>query len=419
MKTDNDTYNFIESGIIFGTRTIEDLEKHDFSPDDLTLHRDAYDFLINYYDSYTKFPNEHVLKEKFPDLEPNAKELELDYALGVFRKHSLTRKAVKVLTEKQRDVMTDPESAVSALIGELTALDVGKTSEVVWYDDGQHDRLNAYHKRQEERGRATNIVGIPTPLKTLNMSGIGMLPGDLYSIFARPEVGKTWYLIKTAAIAMSQGYKVLFITPEMPEDQISLRLDVVVGRMQQHSFSLTNLIAGNPIDQKEYAEFLSDNSNRSVLICDHMENANINFPGIASLARRHQPDLLIIDGMELINLGRNEKYSAQWEKLSILYAQVKSLCTSMKIAGLVAHQANRAAADVFRPPQSSEVSGGDALIRFSDAALSMCLLEDEENKRVVSFQKFRGKPYPKEDSVIVQFDGDRGIFAETDAFKDR
>jgi hypothetical protein len=49
----------------------------------------------------------------------------------------------------------------------------------------------------------------------------------------------------------------------------------------------------------------------------------------------------------------------------------------------------------------------------------MCLLEDDEMKRVVSFQKFRGKPYPKEASVIIQFDGDKGIFAETDAFKDR
>jgi len=419
MTTQNDTYNFIESGIIFGTRTVKDLEKHDFLPDDLVLHRDAYDFMVEYFDSYEKFPNAPILKEKFPDLEVSAQDIELDYALGVFRKHSLTRKTVEKIKEKQRDILRDPEQAVSALIGELTDLDVGKTSEVVWYDDGQHDRLMAYRKRQEERGRKVGIVGIPTPLKTLNVSGIGMLPGDLYSVFARPEVGKTWYLIKTAAIAMSMGYKVLFISPEMPEDQISLRLDVVVGRMQKLNFSLTNLIAGNPINEKEYVDFLDNNAGRNILIADHMENGDINFPGIASLARRHQPDLLIIDGMELINLGRNERYSAQWEKLGILYGQAKKFSTAMKITTLVSHQANRNAADVFRPPQAGEVSGGDALIRWSDAALSMCLLEDEDKKRVVAFQKFRGKPYPDAESVIINFDGDRGIFAETDGFKDR
>ena len=218
---------------------------------------------------------------------------------------------------------------------------------------------------------------------------------------------------------MLQGYKVLFVKPEMPEEQISLRLDVVVARMQKLNFSLTNLIAGNPIDEKEYANFLDNNVSRNILICDHMEHGNISFPGIASLARRHQPDLLIIDGMELINLGRNEKYSAQWEKLGILYGQAKSLSTAMKITTLVSHQANRSAADVFRPPQSGEVSGGDALIRWSDAALSMCLLEDEDNKRVVSFQKFRGKPYPPVESVIINFDGDRGIFTETEGFNER
>ena len=419
MTVQKDTYNFIESGIIFGTKTVQDLEKHDFSPDDLVLHRDAYDFMFDYFDTYEKFPNEAILQTKFEDLDSSAREIELDYALAGFRKHSLTRKAIEAIKLKQRDILINPEEAVSSLIGELSALDVGRASEIVWYDDGQQDRLLAYKNRVAERGRKVGIVGIPTPLKTLNVSGIGMLPGDLYSVFARPEVGKTWYLIKTAAIAMSQGYKVLFITPEMPEDQISLRLDVVVGRMQKLNFSLTNLIAGNPINEKEYEGFLKNNSERNILICDHMENGNINFPGIASLARRHQPDLLIIDGMELINVGRNEKYGAQWEKLGILYGQVKSLCTSMKIAGLVAHQANRAAADVFRPPQAGEVSGGDALIRFSDAALSMSLLEDEEHKRVVSFQKFRGKPYPATESVIINFDGDKGIFTETDGFKDR
>ena len=419
MTQNNETYNFIESGIIFGTRTIEDLEKHDFSPDDLGVHKEAYDFMVEYFDAYAKFPNAPILKEKFPDLEPSAQELELDYALNVFRKHNMTRKAINILQEKQRGILTDPETTVSALIGELTSLDVGKTNEVIWYDNGEHVRLASYKERMAERGRKIGIVGIPTPLKTLNVSGIGMLPGDLYSVFARPEVGKTWYLIKTAAIAVSQGYKVLFVTPEMPETQISLRLDVVIGRMQKHNFSLTNLIAGNPIDEKEYATFLENNAERNLLVCDHMDNGNINFPGIAYLARRHQPDLLIIDGMELINLGRNERYNAQWEKLGILYGQVKSLSTAMKMTTLVSHQANRAAADTFRPPQASEVSGGDALIRWSDAALSMCLLEDEDQKRIVSFQKFRGKPYPKVESVIIDFDVDRGIFAEPVSFNDR
>jgi len=62
---------------------------------------------------------------------------------------------------------------------------------------------------------------------------------------------------------------------------------------------------------------------------------------------------------------------------------------SHNIAMFVSTQANRDASDIYSPPRAEHVAFGDALLRASDVALSMCMVEDDDFKRIIQYQKYR------------------------------
>ena len=55
---------------------------------------------------------------------------------------------------------------------------------------------------------------------------------------------------------------------------------------------------------------------------------------------------------------------------------------------------------MYTPPRADQVAFGDALIRASDVAISMCQLQNEDDKRVVQFQKYRDGKLAKEMTVM-------------------
>ena len=44
---------------------------------------------------------------------------------------------------------------------------------------------------------------------------------------------------------------------------------------------------------------------------------------------------------------------------------------------------------MYSQPTAGQVAFGDALIRASDVAISMCMIEDEPQLREIAFQKYR------------------------------
>ena len=416
-STSNNTFGFIESGIILNTRKSSDLEKHNFKSEDFFIHKNAYDFLIEFFDKYKKFPEIETLYEQFPNIDRGANGEDLDYCIDTFRDQTLTRKTINIIKNNERLVIDSPKKAISDIIYGLDNLNVSYDDDIYVYDNGNSSiRLREFAERQNIRKSSTSknlkIIGIPTPIRTINSYGIGLMPGEICSLVARPGVGKSWFAIKSAVISVAQNYRTLFVTVEMPADQMSLRFDVFFGRIKGYHFSHTALKTGSSdIDIKEYERFLNENNKNNLIIVDHMDEFGLNIQGISALIRKYKPDVLIIDNMELISFdGKNTK---MWERMYDTYYSLKSLCTANKIAAFVTHQANRDASDQFKPPGKTEVSSGDALLRASDIVLSMCLKRDSDTQRLISFQKFRDMPEHSEQSyVMMNFFPDEGIFIE-------
>ena len=408
-----ESFEFIESAIIFGLDNKRSLREFRYSAKDFAKFGEVYNFVVGHFDKYGEFPSPATLVQEYKPigLHPEAQSVNFDYAVDCFKKQVLQRQIITAVRTQKDTVQENPKQALSSIMTSLTDIEVAYDEDVVMYDEGSVDRLEEWRARTEQRKMGDGLMGVATSFKTLNGTGVGWMPGELIALFARPTVGKTWLCVHAAATAIMQGKKTLLISTEMPISSISLRIDVVLGAMNGYKLSHKALRTGEPIDEKVYAKFLQEQAtNKSLLVCDHIAGqSTISLESIASIIRKHNPEFVVIDGVYLISQSDSKK--AMWEQNHSLFYGLKNLCLSMNTSILVSTQANRDAANIFVPPKADQVAFGDALIRAADVALAMCKVEDADDKRLVQFQKYRDGELPSE-VAIMQWDVDCGDIKE-------
>ena len=232
--------------------------------------------------------------------------------------------------------------AISKISSLLDDVMIHHDDDIVEYDKGSDERFKEWSKRKEEKANTKDgLRGIKTPFSVLNNMGVGWLPGELIAFYARPTVGKTWMCVDIAATAVNEGVKTLLISTEMPVDAISLRLDVVLARKMGYDFSHTNLRTGGDIDEEKYKEFLETIKGKNLLVCDHIEGeSSISLEGIATLIRKYNPELVVLDGIYLVST-RTANKKQMWEQSHALFYGIKNLSLSFNIPIVVSTHATR------------------------------------------------------------------------------
>ena len=405
-----ESYGYIESGIIFGIDSLTTLKQLKYTPKDFSVHSEALDFLLDYYDGYSEFPSSGLLSEKFPDLDSTAIDSSLDYCLNAFRKQVIYRNVVDVINTHKNRLTDDPESVIGSYLEGLEKITLQHDDDLLLYDSGTEDRLEDYRHKKSQRSSKFGIIGIPTPFKSINNSGVGMQPGEVYSVFARPSVGKTWMCCRFATTAAMCGYKTLFVSAEMPVKEIMMRLDVLTANAMKYKFTHDSLRTGQGLDEESYKDFLSKVNQENMFVCDSIDQSTVSIAGISSLVRKHKPDLIVLDNIDLVGVNTSGN-QALWEKMHSLFYGMKNICTVNKCACIISTQANKGGFDVFAPPQAHHVAFGDALIRASDVAFSMFCVEDNIGKRMLQFQKFRNSSLTN-DTVTLDWNVNIGLIKE-------
>ena len=405
-----ESFEYIESGIIFGLKTRDDFKRISFPLSAWAKHGSAYKFLLEHFDEYGDVPSEDVLLENFPTLDIAARSINLDYAADAFNQQVTQRHLMKAFQDNREMAMENPRKAVIEISAALNSIAVDFDEDVSSYVNGGESRLEEWRKRKEIRERADGMLGIPTTFESFNKSGVGWLNGEMIAIFARPTLGKTWLCIANAVDAMLAGYKTLLISTEMPKSQIEMRVDVVAADRLGYSLSHTSLKTGEAIDERAYMKLVAEMESKEMLICDHISGeASISLAGIEGLIRKHKPDFVVIDGLYLVSSGQGKK--AMWEQSHSLFYGVKNLAMAHNIPVMVSTQATREASDTFTPPQAHQVAFGDALIRAADIAFSMFGVENDDSQRMVQMQKFRDGVQPFE-TATLKWDVDKGVIEE-------
>ena len=408
-----DNYDFIESGLIFALTDREAFRKFRYTSKDFSTHGDAFKFLTTYFDEYGHSPSTETLLANYPTLNDSASSLDLQYAVNVFQAHVLFRQIVTAFQSNKTLLQESPKQALAQINTDLNDISVIYDEDVIPYNQNSEMRLTDWKLRKEKRRMGDGIMGVPTPFNSLNRMGVGWMPGELIALFARPTVGKSWMCVQMAVTAVMNGFKTLLVSTEMPVNQMNLRTDVVLGHAMGYQLSHSALRNGDPINEEEYATFLKDVKDKPLLVCDHIEGeSSISLESLQNLIRKYNPELVVIDGIYLVtNSGKNHK--AMWEQTHMLFYGLKNLCLSTNTPIFVSTQATKDASDVFIPPRADQVAYGDAMLRAADVALSMCMVEGEDQSRIAYFHKYRDGVLPFS-SMELNWNVDKGSIYEVE-----
>lgn len=187
---------------------------------------------------------------------------------------------------------------VVKLIGEYE-----KWATAVAFDETETEVLQGYSVADlKETYDASELIRVwPTPL-TERLDG-GLIRGHHLVVFARPEMGKTLFVINATAGFLHQGLKVLYVGNEDPIKDIALRMVCRLNKLSKYD------VLENPVETYEAA--LAKGYNNLVL-------APLS-PGtpreIEHLIEAYKPDVVVIDQLRNLKMrSEDNNYVQQLEK---------------------------------------------------------------------------------------------------------
>jgi replicative DNA helicase len=201
------------------------------------------------------------------------------------------------------------------------------------------DRLEAIHKRAEEG--LSPITGVPTGLSWLDDQTLGLQPGSLVIVAARPSVGKTALALNIAAHAATKAQKkVVFFSLEMPSDQLALRMLASEARLDSERIGKGKL-ARNDWD-------------RILVQGDKLMGAPIWFDDAfvlspvelrskcRKLKRESGLDLVVVDYLQLMHAPSGRASQSREQEIATISRSLKALAKELEVPVVALSQLNRA-----------------------------------------------------------------------------
>ena len=215
-------------------------------------------------------------------------------------------------------------------------------------------------------------VGIPTPYPDLNKLIVGMKPGEMIVIAARPSIGKTTFalnLLRDVALKGGRRRGVLFFSLEMTAEQIARKLLCMEAEVGEQSFYDGSF---RPADQVKLTKAVSELRNANIFIDP---TAGLTIAELRAKARRmklqHHIELICIDYLQLMKAGTNPE--SRQQEVAEISSGIKSLAKDLNVPVVVLAQLNR---------EVEKNAGGSARPKLSNLRESGAIEQDAD---VVTF----------------------------------
>jgi len=225
--------------------------------------------------------------------------------------------------------------------------------------------------RIEEIAKQEGLSGVSTGFEKLDKLTSGWQPSDLVIIAARPGMGKTALALSMARnISVQQKIPVAFFSLEMSSVQLITRLissetgltsdKLRTGKLADHEWQQLNIKVS---DLESSPLFIDDSP--SLTIFELRAKAR-------RLSSSHGIKLIIIDYLQLMNIGSSNKAGNREQEISTISRNLKALAKELDIPVIALSQLSRAV----------ETRGGTKRPILSDLRESGAIEQDAD---IVSF----------------------------------
>ena len=202
----------------------------------------------------------------------------------------------------------------------------------------------------------------------------GLLRGHHMLVFARPETGKTMFLVNAIAGFVQQNLNVLYVGNEDPLDDVTMRL---VGR-------LADMTRHEIMDDPERADRDARQAGYDRVVLAGMA------PGtpaeIDKLAEEYKPDVIIVDQLRNLGVGKEDNFT---RKLEIAAQQMRAIGQRRKAVVITVTQAGDSASGKSILDMGDVDSSNTGIPAQADVMVGIGMSAEDEatGRRVLSLPK--------------------------------
>lgn len=228
-------------------------------------------------------------------------------------------------------------------------------------------RLDAVEARYLDD--ASIIDGLPTGFADLDNKLLGLRPGQLVTIGARPGMGKTAFALNIATHVARQARPVLFFSLEMSGEEVTDRLLSSLAGVPLQSF------ATGKLSDASWKRLHGAVSELSALPIDVDDNPALTVLDIRAKARRVKAarkglGLIVVDYVQLMGAGAGARYENRQALVSEISRSLKVLAREIDCPVVALVQLNRELEKRFdKRPQLADIRESGSVEQDSNVVL--------------------------------------------------
>lgn len=372
------------------------------------LYADEWEFLKEYYTDYREVPAKDEFELRFGDFEFYDTDGSIKFYIEELHKWKAKHVLQSIITEAAAGIKTTSSyTMINQMQSALAKL--GRDTRMVKDIDlvgNMQERIDNLKERIDMRASGKKLLGVPSGFSTIDDAFGGWQQGDFIVIAAWTEQGKSWFALKCAQHAWSEGYRVLYFSLEMSGLQIGYRFDTVLSGSVGEGFTNTGLTHAENITYDHYKNWLGEimYDKHPFVVVTNEDLDEVTQNTVLAKIEQWKPDLVVLDYIGLFDDASGT--SGETERLKNLSKAFKriGIKTGVPIIGITA--VTMKDDHGLRPPELHELAWSKQLAYDSDLCLTM--VRHGDVMEVVSKKNRRGKSF----KLYIDSDFDKGTFKE-------
>jgi replicative DNA helicase len=240
----------------------------------------------------------------------------------------------------------------------------------------------------------SELSGLPTGFRTLDLITGGWQKQDLIIVAARPSVGKTAFTINTAIASLFENHPVAMFNLEMGSLSLGERMLSRISGVYMDK--IRNSFRFIEADHEAAARGANQIASLPLMVDDTAGLSLLEFSSKARrLKRKHKIDLIIVDYLQLMETsvqGGNRE-----QEIAKISRGLKKMAKELDLPIIALSQLNRAIDTAKRKPQLSDLRESGAIEQDADMVIFLSKAHPEEiaqdasmeNKVLVEVSKHR------------------------------
>ncbi len=303
----------------------------------------------------------------------------IDYYIQIVEDNNLLRSVINTSADistlayehdgEVADILDQVENKIVNIIGKRRSSEFREIGEV----------LNSFQSNLEKLAETKGeVTGIPTGYTDFDRLTSGLHENQFIILAARPAVGKTAFALNIASyVATHTDKSVALFELEMNAEQLASRMVASLGQIDGKKLMSGNLLND---DWRRVTEAKSQLAGAKLFIS---EDVGVTVGDIKSQCRRLATsdaglDLVIIDHLQLLNMGGNYGNNRQAEMTDIS-RNLKKMAMELKVPVIALSQLSRGVESrEDKRPKMSDLRESGAIEQ--DADIVMFLYRDDYNK---------------------------------------